>query len=161
MAGSKFKEIYGKGPRQVEDDIVKDAIRPGTFVVRGTGGAGTPAGADAGKFTTAGTANDNDDIFVLDKMAMRGQGVDDAYTAGDPGKAFRCITGCTLQVRVAAGTFTSGDAVTVGANGLAVAASGSAEVLGYIETTRTVSGADVTANANLVYVTFTNRPAAG
>ena len=158
MAGSEFKEIYGKGPRQVEDGLVSAAILPGTFVVKGTG-------SNADKFVAAGTANDNGDIMVLDKMAMRGQGVDDVYVANDPGKAFRCITGCTLQVRAAAGTFTMGDAVSVNSSGQVVAASGTGEILGYVETTKTVADMPgpnnvpaVSNNTNLVYVTFTNRP---
>lgn len=149
--GSKIKEIYRKGPEQVENDLVSEAIRPGTLVKR----------AATGHFEAADAADDNADLFVLDKQKMRGQSVDGAYVVNDPGRALRLVTGLVAQARAVAANYAVQAPVTIADNGLITAATSGKEILGYVETARNISAADVTANENLLEVTFTNRPAAG
>lgn len=152
---SGIKVIHRKGPIQVEDNLVLGTPRPGTIMVRST------AANDIGKFTAAGASDDNGDLFILDKFQMQGKTIDEAYEAGDPCRAYRCITGAVMQVRAEAANYTYNQALTVKAGGvIGVAASGN-EIIGYVETARNITSTDVTANENLLEVTFTNRPAAG
>ena len=147
---SPIKVIHRKGPIQVEDGIINAALRPGTLVKRDS----------ASKWVVCAATDDNADIFVLDKFQMQGKTIDEAYEVGNPCRAYRCLTGAVMQVRANAENFAINAPVTIGANGAVTATVTGKEIIGYVETARNISAANVTANENLLEVTFANRPAA-
>ena len=148
---SGIKVIHRKGPIQVEDGIINAALRPGTFVKRDS----------SSKWIACVATDDNADIFVLDKFQMQGKTIDQAYEVGNPCRAYRCLTGAVMQVRAEAHDYAVNTPLTVNASGQVTATVSGKEIIGYVETARNISAADVTANENLLEVTFTNRPAAG
>lgn len=154
MAG---RNIYNKGPRSVENDLVKEALLPGSIVKRDV----TPATAGQFMAVTA-EADSNLEIFVLDKDRGSGQGMQTAYEANAIGLAFRCQTSTGAQVRVKDGSYTYGDKLTTAAGGRLAEAEAGNEIVGYVESagTTTVTTQNVTDGDNLIDVIFTNRPTA-
>ena len=146
MAGDR-KSVYLSGPEQVVNALVASTPMPCSMVTWDSND----------KLVVAGTADTNDEIFVLDKQRLRGQGIDTAYKADDPGRAYRCVTGLRAQVRLAAGTYTGQQALKLAANGQVQPASGTDTVIAYLDRddAGTVSGTDAGKRAD---ATFTNRP---
>ena len=146
MAGDR-KEVYLAGPMQVENGLVEATPDPCEIVKFGTDE----------KFVVAGTADTNVEIFVLDKQRLRAQGIDSAYKANDPARAYRCVTGLRAQVKLAAGTYTGNQALKLAAGGQVQPASGTDTVIAYLDSddAGTVSGTDAGKRAA---ATFTNRP---
>ena len=144
MAGDR-KSVLLSGPEQVVNAPVASTPLPCSIVTW-----------DANdKLVAAGASDTNDELFVLDKQRLRGQGIDTAYVADDPGRAYRCVTGLRTQVRLAAGSYTGQQALKLAASGQMQPASGTDTIIAYLD--RSDAGTVTTAGKR-ASATFTNRP---
>ena len=95
-----------------------------------------------GKFAVAGAGDDEARLFVLGERDYIGETINTAYTADDTGVGYELIPNRTVQIRAAAANYVKGDALTCGANGLAVKASTAGErVFGHVDQAKNVTTA--------------------
>ena len=118
---------------------VKTALKPGAVVTYGTG-------SDAGVFVAAETGDNNKQLFVLGLNPMNNGGVEDAYTAGDTAIGHALVGGKRRSARMAAATYTAGQALMVTASGVLGAHNGTNRVVAHAyEAATTTSTADLAA----------------
>ena len=109
---------------------VANAVKPGTLVKLNS----------SGNFTTAGSGDDNQRLFVLGDRDNFGETVETTYTANDTGIAYELIPNRTVQIRGIAATFTEGQPVTIADGGKVTATVGANDkVLGHVDFTATVT----------------------
>jgi hypothetical protein len=99
---------------------VVGAYLPGIFVV-----------SDGTQLTAANGAEGR--VLVLGNKDFHEQSVNDAYVAGDTGIGYRPRDEDEYLVRFAAGSYTTGQALSIGATGLAKAAAVSDVVVAYFD----------------------------
>jgi hypothetical protein len=124
--------IY-RGPVVREPETVNlpvaTAALPGTFVV-----------SDLSELTVADDATAR--LLVLSNRRFMDQTDEDAYEAGETAVAYRAEPDQEYRVRMAAGAYTPGQALTVNGSGQAAAASSGNVIVAYLDQ----AGATFTAN---------------
>lgn len=114
MAGNAiFRYPTEKQPTTVSDKPVAGAYLPGTFVEET---------ATQLVQVTANTAAAGKLPLLLTNRDYYGQDKDTAYASGDTGVAYELEPGFIVQARLAAGSYTYNQPLTIGASGRLVAA---------------------------------------
>lgn len=126
--------IDGKSLFKTETRKTAAALYPGTFAVIN----------DDDEFAQA-TAGAGGRLYIIDCAYHEGLGITDQVPEGHSAIGNYLEEGREFAVRMAAGTYTKDQAVTVGANGLAVpvpAGAGTYKVIGYIQDEVTTTEVD-------------------
>lgn len=133
MAGNLiFRGPACHSPRTISDRTVSGALLPCTAVLVG-----------ATQFTQA-TAPSGGRLALLMSREFYGQNLTTAYASGDTGVALRLQPDLEVTWAMAAGTYTNGQELTVGAAGrLTAAASGNVVVAFYDQAGATLSAGDL------------------
>ena len=109
MSGNRiFRGSIAEQPKTISKPVT-GALLPGTFVTIG-------ASALAQATTPAGR------VGILGSLDFYNQDALTAYTSGETGVAYRVEPDLEFQVAVAAGTYTFGQELTIGASGRLAAA---------------------------------------
>lgn len=153
MANTVYRGSSARQPKTISDRTVSGALLPCTFVFIGATQFTQAASVIGGRlallsnrdfYNPMGSAFDNSDPLTT------------AYTSGETGIAYELEPAQVYQVAAAAGTYTNGQEVTVGASGRFAAASAGATVVGHIDLP--AGTASIVASAGqLVDVVIANR----
>lgn len=153
MANTVYRGSSDRQPKTISDRTVSGALLPCTFVFIGATQFTQAASVIGGRlallsnrdfYSPMGSAFDNSDPLTT------------AYTSGETGIAYELEPAQVYQVAAAAGTYTNGQEVTVGASGRFAAASAGATVVGHIDLP--AGTASIVASAGqLVDVVIANR----
>lgn len=125
--------IDGKSLYKTETRKTAAALYPGTFVTINGSNLFAQATAVVGR------------LYVLDVAHHEGLAITDQVPAGHSGIGNYLEEGREFAVRMAAGTYTKDQPVTVGAGGLATAipaGAGTYQVIGYIQDSVTTTAVD-------------------
>ena len=115
---------------------------------------GTICKIDSGKYAIAGTSDDDEALFVVKNNALRGEAIDTTVKANTTIGAYEFINdGRVLQIRASAATYTDGQKLQLAANGRLAAQTGTNTVIAYVQSGKTITAAQVTANTNYLDVT--------
>lgn len=140
MAGNViYRGPVAKEPQTVNLPVA-GAYLPGIIVV-----------SNGTQLTQAVAADAVKQIYVLSNMRFKDQDINTAYASGDTGIAYEALPGEVYQVRMAAGTYAVGDALTVDANGRLAAAGLDTPIVAHCAEAGTYSAGD------LADVTIANR----
>ncbi|MBS8227109.1 hypothetical protein [Vannielia litorea] len=127
--------IY-RGPSRAQPETVNlplaGAYTPGELMV-----------SDGAELTRAVAADALNELFVLTNLEFNNQTISTAYASGDTGAAYQAVPGQTYQVRMAAGTYAVGAALTVDANGRLAAVSTDEPIVAYCKQAGTFSAGDL------------------
>ena len=120
MANVIYRGPVAKEPQTINLPVA-GAYLPGTFVT-----------SDGDELTQATDADAK--VYLLGNRRFMEQGLDDAYEEDDTAVAYEVLPGERYQARMAAATYTKGDALTVGAAGrLAAAATAGDNIVAYFD----------------------------
>ena len=120
MSGNRiFRGSIAEQPKTISKPVT-GALLPGTFVTIG-------ASALAQATTPAGR------VGILGGRNFYNQDNTTAYTSGETGIAYRVEPDLEFQVAVAAGTYTFGQELTIGASGRLVAAASTNVVVAFFD----------------------------
>ena len=130
MANRIFR---GSAEKTVSNKTVAGAYLPGTFVTEGATTL-TQATAPAGLLRVLA----NRDWYSIGEMTATDPLLT-AYASGDTADAYAIEPGYVFQVAAAAGTYTFGQELTIGAGGRVTAAASTNLVIGFAKTAGTVA----------------------
>lgn len=133
MARYRRVNIDGKSLYKTETRLAAAAIYPGTFAVIDEDDKFAQANAETGR------------VYIVDCAYHEGLGITDQIPAGHSAVGNYLEEGREFAVRMAAGTYTKDQPVTVSAAGLAVAvptAEGTYPVIGFIQDDVTTTAID-------------------
>lgn len=85
------------------------------------------------QFSAAVAADATKKLWILSNRRFMGQDVQTAYVSGETAVAYELLPGEIYQARMAAGTYTLGQALTVDANGRLAAAVAGNTILAYCD----------------------------
>lgn len=125
--------IDGKSLYKTETRITAEALYPGTFAVINGDDEFEQAAAVVGR------------LYIVDAAHHEGLNIEDQVPAGHSAIGNYLEEGREFAVRMAAGTYTKDQPVTVSAAGLAIAvpaAPGDYDVIGYIQDSVTTTAVD-------------------
>ena len=130
MANRIFR---GKSEKTVSNKTVAGAYLPGTFVTEGASTL-TQATSPAGLLRVLANRDWYSDggMTATDPLLT-------AYASGDTADAYAIEPGYVFQVAAAAGTYTFGQELTIGAGGRVTAAASTNLVIGFAKTAGTVA----------------------
>lgn len=134
MANRIFR---GKSEKTVSNKTVAGAYLPGTFVTEGASTL-TQATAPAGLLRVLA----NRDWYSTGEMTATDPLLT-AYASGDTADAYAIEPGYIFQVAAAAGTYTFGQELTIGAGGRVTAAASTNLVIGFARTAGAKSAGDL------------------
>lgn len=121
MANRVFRGPANREPHTISDRTVSGALLPCTGVVVGSTQLTQATSASGGR------------LALLANRSFFGQSLMDAYVSGDTGIALRLEPDFEVQWAMAAGTYTSGQELTVGASGRLQAAASGSIVVAYFD----------------------------
>lgn len=132
MSGNSiYRGPIAKEPQTINLPV-NGALLPGILVT-----------SDGAQLDPAVAADAAGVLYVLSNRRFYDQDVAKAYVNGETGVAYEALPGELYQVRMAAGTYAIGDALTVDANARLAAAGLDVPIVAYCEQAGTFSAGDL------------------